>query len=92
MSNLIRFGLLSLNLETGDLQGSRRGVRLPEQQCMILQLLLAHDGGVVSREEIRSRLWPGDTIVEFDRSIMQRFSSSARLYAIPPTKAYTSKP
>jgi len=69
MSNLIRFGLLSLNLETGDLQGSKRGVRLPEQQFMILQLLLAHDGGVVSREEIQSRLWPGDTIVEFDRSI-----------------------
>jgi serine/threonine protein kinase len=32
-------------------------------------MLLHADGGVVSREEIRKRLWPNDTVVEFDRSI-----------------------
>jgi len=67
--NVVRFGPFELNLETADLQGKGRSVRLPEQQFKILQMLLDRKGGVVSREDIRNRLWPNDTIVEFDRSI-----------------------
>ncbi len=69
MSDLVRFGVFALDPETADLRGNDRTVRLPDQQFQILQMLLRHEGGVVSREEIRRRLWPNDTIVEFDRSI-----------------------
>ena len=69
LPNVVRFGPFELNLETADLQGKGRSVRLPEQQFKILQMLLDRKGGVVSREDIRNRLWPNDTIVEFDRSI-----------------------
>ena len=65
----IRFGPFELDLESGDLQRNGRKVRLPEQQFQILQMLLLREGGVVSRDEIRKRLWPNDTVVEFDRSI-----------------------
>jgi len=44
-------------------------VRLPEQPFRILTMLLEHPGEVVSRGEIRKRLWPNDTIVEFEHSI-----------------------
>jgi serine/threonine protein kinase/tetratricopeptide (TPR) repeat protein len=69
MPGLVCFGPFALNLETADLQGLDRTTRLPEQQFQILQMLLMRAGGVVTREEIRRKLWPNDTIVEFDRSI-----------------------
>lgn len=69
MHDLVRFGSFALDPETADLKGKGSTVRLPEQQFQILQMLLRHEGGVVSREEIRKKLWPNDTIVEFDRSI-----------------------
>jgi len=69
LPDLVRFGPFELDLSAGDLQRNGRKVRLPEQQFQILQMLLFREGGVVSREEIRKRLWPNDTVVEFDRSI-----------------------
>src|ERR1700733_4781611 len=65
----IRFGSFELDLETADVRNDGRTMRLPEQQFQILHMLLLADGSVVSREEIRKRLWPNDTVVEFDRSI-----------------------
>jgi serine/threonine protein kinase len=69
MPDLVRFGPFELDLEAAELRTNGRNVRLPEQQFQILHMLLLAEGGVVSREEIRKRLWPNDTVVEFDRSI-----------------------
>ncbi len=69
MPKTIRFGPFELDLETADLRKGARTTRLPEQQFQILRILLASRGVLVSREEIRKRLWPNDTVVEFDRSI-----------------------
>src|SRR5271170_4882041 len=69
MPVLVRFGFFELDLEAAELRTNGRSVRLPEQQFQILHMLLLAEGGVVSREEIRKRLWPNDTVVEFDRSI-----------------------
>ena len=69
MPELVRFGPFELDLEAAELRTNGRRVRLPEQQFQILNMLLVEEGGVVSREEIRKRLWPNDTVVEFDRSI-----------------------
>jgi serine/threonine protein kinase/Tol biopolymer transport system component len=69
MPDLVRFGPFELDLEAAELRTNGRKLRLPEQQFQILQMLLAEEGGVLSRDEIRRRLWPNDTVVEFDRSI-----------------------
>jgi len=69
MSDVLRFGPFELHIETADLYGRGRTIRLPEQQFRILRMLIEQGGRVVSREEIRRRLWPNDTVVEFDRSI-----------------------
>jgi len=64
-----RFATFEADPASGELQ--RKGVRikLQEQPFRLLVLLLEHPGEVVSREELRSRLWPEDTFVEFDNSL-----------------------
>jgi len=42
---------------------------LPGQVSQILQILIEHQGSIVTREEIKKKLWPDDTVVEFDHSI-----------------------
>jgi len=69
MHDPVRFGPFELDLEAAELQTNGRSLRLPEHQFQILHMLLRAEGGVASREEIRKRLWPNDTVVEFDRSI-----------------------
>jgi serine/threonine protein kinase/Tol biopolymer transport system component len=70
----IRFEGFELDLRTGELRpvdghNGGRAIRLAEQPFLILTVLLERAGQVVTREEIRKRLWPNDTIVEFEHSI-----------------------
>ena len=67
---IVRFEGFELDLRAGEL--SRRGekaVQLSDQPFRILAMLLARPGDLVTREEIRSKLWPNGTIVEFEHSI-----------------------
>jgi serine/threonine protein kinase len=65
-----RFEDFVLDLGTGELRkAGEKSLRLPEQSFQILTMLLEHPGEVVSREKIRKRLWPNDTVVEFEHSI-----------------------
>ena len=66
---LLRFGPFELNVRAGELRKHGIRIRLREQSVQILLLLLEHPGEVVLREEIRLRLWPNNTIVEFDHGI-----------------------
>src|SRR5215831_14323101 len=67
--NTVCFGPFKLDLKAGELLQDGRKIRLQEQPFQVLKMLLQHPGEVVSREEIRKKLWPNDTIVEFDHSI-----------------------
>jgi eukaryotic-like serine/threonine-protein kinase len=65
----VRFGLFELDLRRGELRKEGSRIRLQDQPFQILRILLESPGEVVSREEIRNRLWPDETVVEFDHSI-----------------------
>ena len=65
----VGFGPFELDLRAGELRKGGRRIRLQEQPLQILRILLESPGEVVSREEIRKRLWPDNTVVEFDHSI-----------------------
>jgi DNA-binding winged helix-turn-helix (wHTH) protein/predicted Ser/Thr protein kinase len=69
MSGVLRFGVFELDLRSRELR--KRGMRLhlPEQSFEILAMLVERPGDVVSREEIRARLWPHGTVVEFEHSV-----------------------
>src|SRR5215467_14637849 len=69
IAKAVCFGGYRLNLKAGELSQNGQRLLLQEQPFRILEMLIAHPGEVVSREEIRKRLWPNDTIVEFDHSI-----------------------
>ncbi len=70
-----RFEDFELDLRAGELrQRDDKVVRLPEQPFRILLTLLEHPREVVSREEIRKKLWPNDTVVEFEHSISAAMS------------------
>src|SRR6185437_13470366 len=63
------FGLYLLDPANGTLTRASVRVRLQEQPFRLLVLLVERAGEIVSREEIRNRLWPQNTFVEFDKSL-----------------------
>src|SRR5215472_12207839 len=63
------FGLYVLDSGDGTLTRDSVRVRVQEQPFQLLLLLVERAGQIVSREEIRNRLWPQNTFVEFDRSL-----------------------
>src|SRR3984957_8804152 len=78
-SRRVRFGAFELDLTTGELRsvetpdpnnpGPDNKVLLREQVFQVLRMLLEREGKIVTREEIKSRLWANDTVVDFDQSI-----------------------
>jgi len=69
-SNAVRFGSFELDLRTGELRkesGAR--IRLEGQPIQILLLLLDRPGELVTQEEVRKKLWPDGTVVEYEHSI-----------------------
>ena len=65
----VRFGPFELDFRRRELRKEGRKIRLQEQPFQILKILLESPGEVISREEIRERLWPDEAVVEFDHSI-----------------------
>ena len=68
-NRLLQFGIFELDLKAGELRRNGSKVRLQEQPFQVLTVLLEQPGEVVSREELRNRLWPADTFVDFDHSL-----------------------
>ncbi len=61
-----RFGPYELNLRTGDLRKNGRHIRLQEKTRNLLIALVEQPGEIVTRAELRERLWPQDTFVDFE--------------------------
>jgi len=68
-TRLFQFGPFELDVRAGELRKHGTRLRLREQPFQILLMLLEHPGEIVLREEIRQRLWPNNTVVEFDHGI-----------------------
>jgi TolB-like protein/DNA-binding winged helix-turn-helix (wHTH) protein/tetratricopeptide (TPR) repeat protein len=66
---LARFGFFQVDLRTGELRKHGIRMRLQEQPFRVLQILLEHSGGIVSREELQRQIWPEDTFVDFERGL-----------------------
>jgi len=65
----VRFGSFEANLFSHELRKHGVRVRLPGQPFDILRILLERSGEVVTREELRQRLWPADTFVDFENGM-----------------------
>ena len=68
-SRIIRFSAFEVNLHSGELRKQGQPVKLQEQPFQVLVALLQRPGELVTREELRTNLWPADTFVDFDHSL-----------------------
>ena len=66
---LARFESFEVNLRAGELHRNGERIKLPEQSFQILTMLMERAGEVLTRQEIQQKLWPNDTVVEFENSI-----------------------
>src|SRR5262249_9796002 len=66
---IIRFGMFEIDLHSAELRRNGLKVRLQEQPFQVLAMRLERPGELVTREELRRRLWSADTFVDFDHSL-----------------------
>jgi len=69
VSGRVRFGVFEADLLAGELRKHGSKIRLQEQPFQVLALLLQRRGAIVTRDELRNRLWTADTFVDFDHGL-----------------------
>lgn len=62
----VRFGAFEVDLRTGEVRKHGLKIKLQDQPFQILAFLLEHPGDVITRDELRQKLWAADTFVGFD--------------------------
>ena len=65
----IRFGVYEVDLRAGELRKQGVKIKLQDQPFQVLLILLEKPGELVTREELRKRIWPSDTFVDFDGGV-----------------------
>lgn len=65
-ASIVYFGDLSVDLRTGELRKNGKRIRLQAQPFQVLTLLLREPGELVTREELRKKLWSDNTFVDFE--------------------------
>jgi len=65
----VRFGAFDADLRSGELYKNGIRLKLQKQPFEVLKLLLEHPGDVITREQLRQKLWPADTFVGFDTGL-----------------------
>ena len=68
-ARLLRFGVFEVDLAAGELRKNGARIRLQEQPFQVLAALLENAGQVVTRDDLRQKIWPADTFVDFDHSL-----------------------
>jgi len=68
-ARVLRFGAFEADLHTRELRKQGMQIKLQEQPFQVLAFLLEHPGQIVTREQLREKLWPADTFVDVDNSV-----------------------
>ncbi len=68
-AQIIRFGIFELELGSGELRKNGAKVPLQGQPFQVFAILLERPGELVTREELRKKVWPEDTFVDFDHAL-----------------------
>jgi TolB-like protein/DNA-binding winged helix-turn-helix (wHTH) protein/Tfp pilus assembly protein PilF len=66
---VVRFGTYELSLQSGEVRKAGVRIRVQQQPMKLLELLLERPGEVVTREELRSRVWPNESFGDFDQAV-----------------------
>ena len=68
-TSVVRFGTYEVSLQSGEVRKAGVRIRVQQQPMKLMQLLLERPGEVVTREELRSRLWPDQSFGDFDQAV-----------------------
>jgi TolB-like protein/DNA-binding winged helix-turn-helix (wHTH) protein/tetratricopeptide (TPR) repeat protein len=68
-NSVVRFGTYEVSLESGEVRKAGLRIRVQQQPMKLLGILLQHPGEVITREELRSRVWPNETFGDFDQAL-----------------------
>ena len=68
-TKIFRFGVFEVDLKANEIRKNGLRLKLPEQPFQILAVLLEKRGEIITRDELRNRLWPEDTFVDFDHGL-----------------------
>src|SRR6476469_1199749 len=66
---IVRFRLFEADLRTGELRKNGAKIPLQGQPFQVCAILLQRSGELVTREELRQKVWPEDTFVDFDYAV-----------------------
>ena len=66
---VVRFGTFEVSLQSGEVRKAGVRIRVQQQPLKLLEVLLEHPGEVVTREELRSRVWPKESFGDFDQAV-----------------------
>ena len=82
-----RLGDFEVDFRSGEVWAGDRAVRIQEKSLRVLQILVEHAGELVTREEIQRKLWPNDTIVDFEHGINNAIKLLRRTLCDSPIEA-----
>jgi TolB-like protein/DNA-binding winged helix-turn-helix (wHTH) protein/Tfp pilus assembly protein PilF len=68
-NSVVRFGTYEVSLQTGEVRKAGLRIRVQQQPMKLLEILLEHPGEVVTREELRGRVWPNESFGDFDQAL-----------------------
>src|SRR6202161_4730501 len=68
-TSVVRFGTYEVSLQSGEVRKSGLRIRIQQQPLKLLEILLEHPGEVVTREELRSRVWAEESFGDFDQAV-----------------------
>ncbi len=68
-ASVVRFGTYEVSLHSGEVRKAGVRIRVQQQPMKLLELLLERPGEVVTREELRSRVWPDENFGDFDQAV-----------------------
>src|SRR6476646_250697 len=68
-TSVVRFGTYEVSLQSGEVRKAGLRIRVQQQPMKLLEILLERPGEVVSREELRSRVWTNESFGDFDQAL-----------------------
>jgi TolB-like protein/DNA-binding winged helix-turn-helix (wHTH) protein/tetratricopeptide (TPR) repeat protein len=68
-NSVVRFGTYEVSLQSGEVRKAGLRIKVQQQPMKLLEILLEHSGEVVTREELRGRVWPNESFGDFDQAL-----------------------
>src|SRR5215470_17088523 len=66
---VLRFGTYEVDPHAGELRKAGIRIKVQQQPLKLLEILVEHPGEVVTREELRARIWPDESFGDFDQAV-----------------------